>query len=309
LQYGACGVSFQVFRLRHRKIRQGGRRLPDFIDLTDQTQRKVISRFLTGTAVLAVAACVVAQRGTAGYIPQLNLGDRALAAQRYTAAAAYYRTALQWNPNGVGAHVGLGNVYLKTSHLERAREEFAAALKVSPHSADAERGIHEARTDGEEQEAFQELELLVPREPKNADIHTTYAEELLERDRAVEAKAQADLALKLDPHQWHAFGVLGQVAKKDGDLTKARLNLEMAIKHDDTDDDSLFALGEIEVQQKNYGPALKLFRQLVKVAPEESAGHLKLAEVLSHLGDARGASQERAVGESIEAAAKLRGGQ
>ena len=46
---------------------------------------------------------------------------------------------------------------------QRAREQFAAALKIQPHSAEAERGIHEARSDGEEQEAFQELEMLMTR--------------------------------------------------------------------------------------------------------------------------------------------------
>jgi tetratricopeptide (TPR) repeat protein len=242
-------------------------------------------------------------------VAQLNLGDRAYTAQRYTAAASYYRTALQWNSAGVGAHVGLGNIYLKTSRNERAREEFAAALKYSSHSADAERGIHLARTDSEEQEAFQELESVVIREPKNADLHTTYAEELLERNRTDEAKAQAQLAIKLDPSQWHSFGVLGQVAMLAGDLKTARMNLETAIRHDSTDDDSLMALADLEVAQKNPAAAVKLLRQLVKVAPEESAGHAKLAAALDLTGDQAGAKKERAVAAEIEAAAKAKGGQ
>jgi len=192
--------------------------------------------------------------------------------------------------------------------LQKAREEFAAALKISPHSADAERGIHEARSDGEEQEAFQELEQAVPQEPKNADLHTTYAEELLERDRVGEAKAQANLALSLDPHQWHAFGVLGQVAMKNGDLTGARQHLNTAIQHDGTDDDSLAALGDLEVLEKHYPAAVRLYRQLVKVAPEESQGHRKLADALDLAGDKDAAARERAVADGIEAAAKAKDG-
>jgi len=258
------------------------------------------------SALLATGA--IAQRGTVGYVPQVNLGQHALGERRYASAASHFRTALEWDANGVEAHIGLGRVYLATSHLERAREEFAAALKVSPHSADAERGIHEARSDGEEQESFQELERVITHEPHNADLHTTYAEELLERDRAQEAKAQAIESLKLDPRQWHAYGVLGQVAIKEGDLAGARANLGTALKHDETDDDSLLALGDIEFTAKNYSAALKWFRQLVKVAPEESEGHRRLADALSQTGAAAEAQAERTKAAEIEAAAKTRGG-
>jgi tetratricopeptide (TPR) repeat protein len=238
----------------------------------------------------------------------VNLGEHALAAKEFVAAASYFRTALQWNSNGVAAHLGLGNTYLQTSHPQKAREEFAAVLKVSPHSAEAERGIHEARSDGEEQEAFQELEVLVPKQPRNADIHTTYAEELLERDRTSEAKVEALLALKLDNKQWHAYGVLGLIAKKEGDLASARANLETAIKHDSADDDSLAGLGDLDLQEKNYSGAVKLYRQLVKVAPEESEGHRKLAQGLELLGQKDAARVEAAIADAIETAAKSKGG-
>lgn len=282
--------------------------MPKYLKIHGNDQSN--ARTLIPTVLLAY--CIVpmahAQRGTMGYTAQLNLGERALSAKQYVAAASYFRTALQWNSNGVGAHLGLGNLYLLTSHLQKAREEFAAVLRVSPHSAEAERGIHEARSEGEEQEAFQELEILVPKEPKNADIHTTYAEELLERDRIKDALAQAKLAIKLDSHQWHAYGVLGLIAKKEGDLVGARVNLETAIKHDSSDDDSLAGLGDLEMAEKNFSAALKLYKQLVKVAPEESEGHRKLSEAFERLGQKDAARLERGIAEGIEAASKSKEG-
>ena len=257
----------------------------------------VLVNFAAG---LGVAATESNQRGSAGYVPQVNAGDRALRDHEYIAAASHYRNALEWDSNGVSAHVGLGNVYLKTGQKQRALEQFAAALKVAPHSAEAERGIHEARSDGQEQEAFQELEIVVTREPNNADIHTTYAEELLERDRVDEAESQAKLSLKLDPHQWHAFGVLGEVALRKGDLVSARSNLEIAVKHDEADDDSLLALGDLELRQKNYTAAVKDYRKLTKLVPEESEGHLRLADALDHVGDSIAASTERELAATIE---------
>ena len=276
----------------------------------NRTSRFQISdaRLALVVALSVVGATAWSQRGTFGYTPQVNLGERALARKQYSAAASYFRNALQYNASGVGAHIGLGNVYLRTSRSVKAREQFAIALKFSPHSAEAERGIHECRSDGEEQEAFQELELLVPKEPKNADIHTTYAEELLERDRTPEAKAQAELAIRLDSSQWHAWGVLGQVALKAGDLDAAFRFLETAIRHDNTDDDSLDALGKLYVIRKDYGGAVRAYRQWVLVAPEESEPHLKLREALESSGDHASAKTELALANAISAESKARGG-
>ena len=263
---------------------------------------------ITGTFLLWSAGAASIQRGSAGYVPQVNEGERALANHEYIAAASHFRYALEWDSRGVAAHVGLGNVYLKTGRKQRALEEFAAALKTFAHSADAERGIHEARTDGQEQDSFQQLEAEVVREPNNADIHTTYAEELLERDRVGSAKEQAILALKMDPHQWHAFGVLGEIALREGDFATAQADLDTAVNHDGRDDDSLLALGDLESRQKNYPAAVKAFRQLAKLVPEDSEAHRRLGDALEKTGAADEAQKERAIASEIERASNAKGG-
>ncbi|MDR3690495.1 MAG: tetratricopeptide repeat protein [Fimbriimonas sp.] len=255
-----------------------------------------------------VVSIAYAQRGSTGYIPQINEGERAFARHEYIAAASHFRSALQWRSDGVEAHIGLGNVYLKIGRSQRALEEFAAALKIDRHSADAERGIHVARTEGQEQESFQQIESEAVREPRNADIHTTYAEELLERDRVAAAKFEAQYSLKLDAHQWHAIGVLGEVSLKEGKFAEARQYLETACFHDSRDDDSVFALGEVYLNLKDYPAAVKAFRQLVKLVPEESDGHRKLADALGKSGDKPAAQKELEIAQTIEAANGQKGG-
>ena len=186
--------------------------------------------------LLPVVAC--AQRGSQGYTAQLYQGQTSFKANRFNAAAYHFRSALEWDQNGVDAHIGLGNVYLHTAKEERAVEEFQAALRLRPHSAEAERAIHAARersNKGEEEKAFQELEVLVKQDAKNADIHTTYAEELVERDRLPEAQKEAELALKLDAKQGHAYCALGRIAVKQGKEDAAQKYLETAIHFDNTD--------------------------------------------------------------------------
>jgi Tfp pilus assembly protein PilF len=229
----------------------------------------------------AVFCCSAAgQRGSAGYVPQINAGDRALAAHKYASAAYAYRYALEWNPDGVEAHVGLGNVYLKTGKKDRARDQFAEALRIKPHSSEAERGIHDARTPGQEEAAFQVLEKEAQSEPNNADVQTTYAEELIERDRLLEGKERATAALKLNSHMWHAYCALGRIAAKEGDDKTATDDLEIAVSHDDEDDDAIAALGELAMKNKQYVYAALWYRKLVKILPDERDGYQKLIGAL-----------------------------
>ncbi len=243
-----------------------------------------------------------------GYTAQVNAGDRAFSRHEYTAAISRYREALVWNATGVAAHLGLGNTYLKIGRKQRALEQFGDVLKLNPHSAEAEHGIHVARTEGQEQEAFQQLEAEVFRDPKSADLNTTYAEELLERGRTAEAKSHAETALTLDKNQWHAYAVLGEIALQQGHLKEARPYIQAAVSHDNTDDDSFLALGDLEFQEGNFPAALKAYTQLVKLVPEEAEGHLKLATVMEKIGRSADALKEKELAAQIEQAQKQKGG-
>jgi Tfp pilus assembly protein PilF len=252
------------------------------------------------TALLTCLACLPAwghhgfQRGSAGYIPQLYRGQQALKERKWTAAASCFRTALGWDRNGIEAHLGLADVYLHTGRPKRAIEEYNVALRLNPHSAEAERGIHQARTEGEEEQAFQDLVAQVKAEPNSSDVHTTYAEELVERGRLDEAQQEAETALKLNPREGHAYCALGRIAAKQGDDDKARHNLEIAVKHDSTDDDAVMTLGDLAMKAKDYRQAVAYYRRLVQIVPDETEGHHKLVDALTAAGDTRGAEKEKA---------------
>ena len=245
---------------------------------------------------------VSAQRGSQSYTAQLYQGQASFKSNQYSAAAYHFRSALEWDQGGVDAHIGLGQVYLQTGKPARAIEEFQAALRLKPHSAEAERLIHEAReksNQGEEGKAFQELEAQVKRDPKNADIHTTYAEELVERDRLDEAQKEAELALKLNAKQGHAYCALGRIAAKQGKEADAQKYLETAIHFDNTDDDALSTLGDLAMKAKDYRKASDYYRRVVTLVPDQKEGHKKYLEALTALGDTRRAEKEKAALEHL----------
>ena len=249
--------------------------------------------------VLLAAATALGQRGTAGYTAQVNAGQRALAAKKFREATEHFQYALRFNEGGVDAHNGLGEVYLRLGKKQRALEQFAEVLRISPHSSEAERGIHEARTEGQEEHAFELLEASAGREEKNADLQTTFAEELIERGGYEEAKVRAQRALGLDPHQWHAYCALGRIAAHDGDVNTAMKDLQIAIAHDYTDDDALETLGNLEMKAHHFEQAARWFRRLTQILPDDAEAHQLLALALEGTGDKSGAAKERATASAI----------
>ena len=243
--------------------------------------------------IVASTGICGAQRGSAGYSPQLNMGQRALRAKRWNSAASHFRQALQWDKRGAEALSGLGFVYLGTAEPKRAVESFRAALKINPHLAEAERGVHLANSPEEEQAAFDALAEQAKNEPKNADVHATYAEELVERNRLDEGKAEAELALKLNPKEGHAYCALGRIAVKQGKDEEARAALLKAIQRDPNDDDAYAALGDDALKTKNYALASRYYRRVVAIIPDETEGHNKLIAALTAAGDAKGAEREK----------------
>jgi Tfp pilus assembly protein PilF len=243
-----------------------------------------------------------AQRGSQGYTAQLYQGQASLRANRLSTAAYHFRTALEWNQDGADAHIGLGTVYLQTGKEEKAVDEFQAALRLRPHSAEAERLIHTARersNKGQEEKAFQALEEQVKHDTKNPDIHTTYAEELVERNRLDEAQREALLALKLDSKQGHAYCALGRIAMIQGKETDAQKYWETALHYDNTDDDALSGLGDVAMKAKDFRRAADYYHRVIVFVPGLVEGHKKYLEALTGLGDTRRAEKEKAVIERL----------
>ena len=263
------------------------------------TRKSASAAMLCGLLVVSSRGICAAQRGSAGYLPQLYAGQRALGSKQWSAAASHFRQALMWDQKGAEAHIGLANVYLKQGKPDKALEEFTIGLRLKPHSAEAERGIHAARSPESEEAAFKSLEQQVQAEPNNADARTTYAEELLERKRFDEAKREAETALRLNPKAGHAYCALGRVQAAQGQIEDAKKNLAIAIKYDNSDDDAFNTLGDMAFEAKDFKTALKYYGRVVAILPLETEGHRELRETYRALGDDKGVAREQRILDSL----------
>ena len=132
----------------------------------NQTMRNNSFTAFCGLLIVSSAGMCGAQHGAAGYAPQIYMGQQALRAKLWSSAGQHFRYALSWNKRGAEALSGLGFVYLGTGEPKRAVESFRAALKINPHLAEAERGVHLAVSPEEEQSAFDALTEQAKQEPK-----------------------------------------------------------------------------------------------------------------------------------------------
>ena len=189
---------------------------------------------------------------------------------------------------------------MKTGKPGRALDQFAAALRIQPHNDGAERGIHQARSPQEEEAAFEALEAIAKAEPNNADVQTTYSEELIERGRGAEAKDRAEAALKLKAGMWHAYCALGRIAAHEGDDQLAEHDLQIAVSHDDDDDDAIETLGDIAMKHQQLSLAEFWYRKLVHILPDEREGYQKLIAALDGVGNKDDAEKMRARLKALE---------
>lgn len=168
-----------------------------------------------------------------------------------------------------------------------------------PAAALAEKGMELANSPDEEQSAFDALTGQVKQEPGNADVHATFAKELVRRNRLEEAQKEVERSLEIDPTQGCAYCAIGRIAAKQGHEDDSRTALLMAIKCDESNDDAYAALGDNAMKAKKYSLVVRFYRRVVHIVPHETEGHNKLIAALTAAGDAKGAERER------QAAARL----
>jgi len=134
-----------------------------------------------------------------------ELNAEALETQgKWSQAEAEYHEVLKKDPQLPGIHYRIGRLLLSapptpTSKAE-ARREFEAELKVDPHNAGAEYVLGElARQDGQDAAAIAHFSRATKLDAGFADAFIGLGRSLLAANRASDAVAPLETAVKLDP--------------------------------------------------------------------------------------------------------------
>ncbi len=105
-------------------------------------------------------------------LEQSSLGDRAMATENYTGAAAFYQKAVKLDPGYVQALYQLGNAYAAQGKYQLAIAQFRSVLRLRPRFADAHiRLAYAYKQQGKRQQAAAEYSVALRLRPAYAAVY------------------------------------------------------------------------------------------------------------------------------------------
>jgi Flp pilus assembly protein TadD len=154
---------------------------------------------------------------------------------RLEKARREYAEALRLNPAYAEAHSNLGLVLGRQGRLAEAREELTEALRLKPTFVDALVNAHVnlgvvLSLQGEREAAQAEFSEAVRLKPESADAHFNLGLVLIQQGRLEPAGAEFSEVLRLDPDHADAHGNLGVVLLNQGRLDEARAEFSEALR-------------------------------------------------------------------------------
>lgn len=210
--------------------------------------------------------------------------------RQVNAAIAELEPLITKLPRSATVRFNLGRAYMLSandrrdgSELERAREQFQAALRIDPHHASSKLALAEiALKRGQPAEAAQVSAEIVNEDPTNAAARLMGATALVKMGERQEARAQLTALLQNDPNANDARAELAEL-----DFTEHRYpNAEDGFRALFRSGDPRGAAGflKTEIAQGKVQPAVEFAADQVKRAPNRSDTRLLLAQTLEQAG-------------------------
>jgi len=125
---------------------------------------------------------------------------------RFSEALPHAQRAVELNPSYELAHYNLGGAYLALGRTAEALAQFEIQVKLDPTDSVAQRNFGKTLLDnGLAQDALGPLQAAVRLSPNAVDARCDLAEADRQCGHGVEAEAQFDQALKMDPNNFRAL--------------------------------------------------------------------------------------------------------
>lgn len=160
----------------------------------------------------------------------IALGDLLTLGGRVDEALRVYAGWARANPRSIEARVRLGDMLLQNGRLDEAAQQFRAVLAVDAENPGARLGLAWIRLyAGESEAAYAEFEAIHRAEP-NAHALFGAGLALLQLERLDEAARAFREVLVVDPAYWQAWGNLGDLYDRQGEVDKAREAFEKLLE-------------------------------------------------------------------------------
>jgi serine/threonine protein kinase/tetratricopeptide (TPR) repeat protein len=182
--------------------------------------------------------------------------------------------------------------YDKTPNLDRAAQQFEAAIQVDPDFALAYVGLAEAllarfRQENEKSTlsaAHEAVKRALELSPDLAAAHSILGAVLAESDQPNEAARELERAIEVDPKDPAAYRELAWVYQTLGQLERTEQVFKKAIQARPGDWRGYSNLAVFYYQQRRYEDAEGRFRKVIQIAPDNHYGYLNLGGVLTEVG-------------------------
>jgi tetratricopeptide (TPR) repeat protein len=246
--------------------------------------RKFLNRLLLlalGLAVLSVSACGGAQSRKAKH---MDKGQSFLAAGNLQKARVEFQNALQIAPTDAEVRYENGVVDEKLGKNREAAQFYQSAIDVDPEHVGARASMARLYLfAGAPDRALDLINPAIDKHPDDAELLTVRAAARLQQKDLAGAQADAERAVRLAPVNEDAVAVLAGLYTSGGANDKAQALLEQSIQRIPQTIDLRLALAQVYSQENRLADSESLLLKLVELRPTEAAHRLRLAQYYVHL--------------------------
>jgi len=249
---------------------------------------------------------------------------------RTSEAAAAYEEALKLAPNDPDVLLEVGKYKLTAGQKEEAIKLLEHCIRILPGDGDAQYYLAQAyHLNGQDDLALHAIRLSLKAEPDNPPVWQKYGELLcvtedceaglkwllkaqradatlprIDYDIALTNSKLMDLAgaaqyaaraVESQPNDVPALQLLASVDTKLAKWQEAKQAFERLLTFKANDVDSLFGLGECELQLKNYPAAVDKLQLVLELAPTRLLAHYYLSRAFAGMGRTADAEHEAAL--------------
>ena len=230
--------------------------------------------------LVAVALAVVVSLGACGGDAETQTDDvEAIlsSARAYLEAGDYVEaiealeaTAEEASTNS-DVHFLLGQAYNQSGELSKAADAFQKVLELEPESAAAHHNLGVTYYQLQDlRSAVGEFEKALEIDPDDPDTHYQLGAAFLTL-----ALSSGDPSAPADPEL----------------LDQATTEFEAALELRESMPEALIGLGNVRLQEGDYGEAVEMLEQAIESVPDSREAHYALAGALAQSGDAEGACE------------------
>ena len=223
---------------------------------------------------------------------QAVIGDMELDICYYKATAQYNsgdikgavttcNALIDYDDKDAKAYFIRGCVHLKEGDSENARKDYANALELSGNNYALYLSVYENLAGaGFDTEAEELVAKALELSGEEAEDYRERGHIYLIRKEYDNARKELDKAIKMGDTK--ALLYLAQVYDAQKDDKKAKSLYESYLKQNDSDTDTMIALGEMQMEAGKYKRALELFQQALEAGNTEDAKKLRRNEIICY---------------------------